>query len=253
MSISTSPAATAPVALVTGATRGIGRAIGRELARRGNKVLVHGRTRESANQAADELRLEGFDVQAVYGDLSKEKDVNRLVTMASARCECLHVLVNNAGQLAKQPLRRASRDHWQQMLDSHLLGPLQLTSGLFPLLRKSNGGSIVNVSSIAAERPVVGRAAYSAAKAALVNLTLSLAKEWAPYNIRANAVLPGSIDTELLQSELPTAAALEHLQRDIGLKRLGRAEEVAQVVCFLASDQSAYCTGGSFPVHGGLR
>jgi len=241
------------VVLVTGATSGIGMAIAKEMGRQGYRVMVHGRTSESSEEAVESLSGESIRAQAVYGDLCIPEDVEKLIASVSERCDALHGLINNAGSLVGQPLRRMSRVHWQSMLDIHLLGPLQLTNGLFGLLRKANGASLVNISSFAAKRPVVGRAAYSAAKAAMVNLTASLANEWAPYQIRANAVLPGSIDTALLRKTLSNQEAVDHIAREIGLKRLGLASEVAQMVAFLMSDRASYCTGGAFPVDGGLH
>jgi 3-oxoacyl-[acyl-carrier protein] reductase len=162
----------------------------------------------------------------------------------------LHILVNNAGIAIDQLLMRLKDEDWQRQLDVNLTGAFNLVRAASRPMMKARGGAIVNLSSVVGEMGNAGQVAYAATKAGLIGLTKSVARELASRNIRCNAVTPGFIDTDMT-SALPEAARTRMLE-SIPLARLGSAEDVANAVCFLASDQAAYVTGEVLKVNGGM-
>ena len=240
------------VALVTGASRGIGRAIAVALARGGASVALNYAGNEAAAQEALKLveaagapraRLLRFDVAdpAACG-----KAVDEVV----AELGGLNILVNNAGIAIDQLLMRLKDEDWKRQLDVNLTGAFNLVRAASRPMMKARGGAIVNLSSVVGEMGNAGQVAYAATKAGLIGLTKSVARELASRNIRCNAVTPGFVDTDMT-SALPEAARTRMLE-SIPLARLGSAEDVANAVCFLASDQAAYVTGEVLKVNGGM-
>jgi len=240
------------VALVTGASRGIGRAIAVALARGGASVALNYAGNEAAAQEALKLveaagaprsRLLRFDVAdpAACG-----KAVDEVV----AELGGLNILVNNAGIALDQLLMRLKDEDWKRQLDVNLTGAFNLVRAASRPMMKARGGAIVNLSSVVGEMGNAGQVAYAASKAGLIGLTKSVARELASRNIRCNAVTPGFVDTDMT-SALPEAARTRMLE-SIPLARLGTAEDIANAVCFLASDQAAYVTGEVLKVNGGM-
>jgi len=240
------------VALVTGASRGIGRAIAVALARGGASLALNYAGNEAAAQEALKLveaagapraRLLRFDV-------ADPAACARAVEEVVAELGGLHILVNNAGIAIDQLLMRLKDEDWKRQLDVNLTGAFNLTKAVTRPMMKAKGGAIVNLSSVVGEMGNAGQVAYAATKAGLIGLTKSVARELASRNIRCNAVTPGFIDTDMT-SALPEAARTRMLE-SIPLARLGSAEDVANAVCFLASDQAAYVTGEVLKVNGGM-
>ena len=239
-------------ALVTGASRGIGRAIAVALARGGAKVALNYAGNQAAAEEAlrlvreagsPEARLFQFDVA---DPVAAAKAVEEVVATMGG----LHILVNNAGVALDQLVMRIKDDDWQRQLDVNLSGAFHLIRAATRPMMKARGGAIVNLSSVVGEMGNAGQAAYAATKAGLIGLTKSVARELASRNVRCNAVTPGFIDTDMT-SALPEAARTRMLE-SIPLARLGSAEDVARAVCFLASDQAAYVTGEVLKVNGGM-
>ncbi len=238
-------------ALVTGASRGIGRAAALALARAGAKVAVNYSTNEeAARRVVDEIAQGGGEAFAVQGDVSRSEDSARMVSEVLGRYGRLDILVNNAGIARDNLLLRLSEDSWDAVLDTNLKGVYNcLRAAARPML-KQRFGRVVNVASVAGLMASPGQANYSAAKAGVIALTRTLARELGSRNITVNAVAPGFIDTDMTR-ELSAEAREAYLKR-IALERFGRPEEVAEVIVFLASPAAGYITGQTVVVDGGL-
>ena len=238
-------------ALVTGASRGIGRAIALRLAAEGADVLVNYNAKaEAANQVADAIKALGRSVRLVQADVGKPADVDRLVQSALEHFKRIDVLVNNAGITRDTLLVRMSEDDWDDVLDTNLKSAFLVTkAALRPMLRQRSG-RIVNITSISGVIGNAGQANYSASKAGLIGLTRSIAREVASRSITCNAVAAGVIDTEIWQG-VPDAA-IETLLQMIPAGHKGTPEDVAEAVAFFASDAAAYITGQVLNVDGGM-
>jgi 3-oxoacyl-[acyl-carrier protein] reductase len=234
-------------ALVTGASRGIGRAIALHLAKAGAEVIVHyHNNRAAAESVAGEL---GGPVRLLQGDLRSPREIDALVkTLADVR---LDVLVNNAALWGGTPLGSTSLETLEAMLDANVKGVFWLTQAVLPLLRE--GSRIVNISSLAGRiGRAGGRSLYGATKAAVDAFTRNWALELAPRKIRVNAVAPGYIDTDMTAGYFSDPKVLQHAVDRQPFGRLGHADEVADVVLFLCSPASNWITGESLNVSGGF-
>ena len=234
-------------AIVTGGTRGIGRAIVLALARAGVDVITCYRQEgEAAEQLARELKEPGDHHYVIKADVGSPEDVGRLVEECRARYGSLDVVVNNAGSISHIPFTELTAQEWQRVIDTNLTGAAFVIGKTLPLLKE--GSSIVNVGSRVATVGVPLRAHYTAAKAGMIGLTRSLAKELGPRGIRVNVVAPGPVETEI---DIP-APVRERYRNLIALGRLGTTEEIANVVLFLASDLSSFVSGETIHVDGGI-
>jgi 3-oxoacyl-[acyl-carrier protein] reductase len=233
-------------ALVTGASRGIGRETARRLATRGTEVGVHYfRHREEAEDLVREIERKDGRAWTVGGDLGSREGVEAVARETAARGDSLDILVNNAGVYPRAAFRSLGDDAFEACVRTNLFGAAGLTRRLLPLLDRSASGRIVFVSSVLAFAGSRHGAHYAASKAAR-----SLALELAP-RITVNAVAPGSIDTDILAGDSPERRA--ERERGIPLGRLGRPGEVADAIVFLASPEASYITGATVHVNGGLR
>jgi 3-oxoacyl-[acyl-carrier protein] reductase len=239
-------------ALVTGASRGIGRAIAVALARGGAKVALNYAGNEAAAEEALRLVREAGSPEArLYRfDVADPAACNAAVESVLADLGGLDVLVNNAGIAVDQLVMRLKDDDWNRQLQVNLTGTFNLIRAATRPMMKARRGAIVNLTSVVGEMGNAGQAAYSAAKAGQIGLTKSVARELASRNIRVNAVAPGYIDTDMTAG-LPEAAKTKMMEL-IPLGRLGSAEDVANAVAFLASDQASYVTGEVLRVNGGM-
>ncbi|HTN53996.1 MAG TPA: 3-oxoacyl-[acyl-carrier-protein] reductase [Anaeromyxobacter sp.] len=239
-------------ALVTGASRGIGRAIAVELARGGASVALNYAGNEAAANEALALCKEAGAAQArLYRfDVADPAACAAAVEQIVAELGGLHVLVNNAGIALDQLVMRLKDEDWNRQIAVNLTGAFNLIRAVTRPMMKQRGGAIVNLTSVVGEMGNAGQAAYAATKAGLEGLTRSVARELASRNVRVNAVAPGYIDTDMTAG-LP-AAAKEKMMEMIPLARLGTARDVANAVAFLASDQASYVTGETLRVNGGM-
>lgn len=239
------------VALVTGAGRGIGREIALKLGAMGADVAVNDVARpEAAEAVVAELEAMGRRGVVVLGDVSNESDVKSIVETAEAALGPVDILVNNAGLTRDGLFVRMEESDWDLVLNVNLKGAFLMSRAVARGMMKRRSGSIVNLSSVVGRRGNAGQANYSAAKAGLIGLTKTLARELASRNIRVNAVAPGYIQTEM------TAALPDEVKNTIAggtpLNRLGDPSDVAEAVAFLAGDTAKFITGVVLPVDGGL-
>ena len=239
------------VAFITGATRGIGRAIALELANEGYNIALNYRTE---NEALETLKKEiselGVECYPVQGDVSKAEDSERMTKEIIEHFEQIDVLVNNAGITKDKLIQRMKEEEFTDVINVNLVGTFNITKNVIKYMTKKRYGKIINISSVVGISGNAGQSNYAASKAGIIGFTKSIAKELASRNITANAVAPGFIQTDMtnvLKDEIKEA-----IESTIPLKRLGTAEDVAKVVKFLASDDSNYITGQVINVDGGM-
>ncbi|MGE5230961.1 MAG: 3-oxoacyl-[acyl-carrier-protein] reductase [Deltaproteobacteria bacterium] len=238
---------TGKVALVTGGTRGIGRAIAGTLRAAGARVALTGRDADRARAAAAEL---GDGVAGFRCELADPAQIEAAVAGAEAALGPIDILVNNAGLTRDQIVLRMSESEWDAVLDANLKGAFLAIRAVLKGMMKRKAGRIINVASIVGLTGNKGQANYAASKAGLIGLTKSVAKEYASRNILVNCVAPGFVETDMTAA-LPVEARTTLLQQ-IALGRLGRPEDIAGAVLFLASDLAAYVTGQVLVVDGGM-
>lgn len=243
---------TEKVALVTGAARGLGRAIALELATAGAKVVVNYAGSEGkAAEVVEKIRAAGGEAFAVQADVSQAEDVERLVKATLEGFGRIDILVNNAGIARDNLLLRMKEGDWDAVLDTNLKGVYLCTKAVSKGMLKQRFGVIVNISSVVGISGNAGQANYAAAKAGVIGFTKSMAKELAPRGIRVNAVAPGYIATDMTDI-LPEEVKNEMISH-IPLGRVGKPEDVAKAVLFLASPSAGYMTGQTLVVDGGME
>lgn len=235
-------------ALITGGSRGIGRAITLALARQGvNVVACYRKGSEAVEALAREARELG-NLHLVQADVSREEDVKRLMQECRERLGRLDIVVNNAGAISHVPLSDLHLDEWSRMLNTNLTSIYLVVREALPLL--SEGGSVINVGSGVAMRGMTGCVHYTASKAGVVGLTRSLCKELGPRGIRANTLVPGIIETDMVSRLTPEARKRYAALSASG--RLGQPDDIAGGVLFLASDLSRFVSGATLEVDGGI-
>lgn len=239
------------VALVTGASRGIGREIALELARNGANVVVNfAGNVEKANEVVEEIKGLGRESIAIQANVANSEDVDRLVKETIEHFGALHILVNNAGITRDNLLMRMKEDDWDAVINTNLKSVFLLTKAVTRQMMRQRYGRIVNISSIVGVSGNAGQANYVSAKAGVIGLTKTTAKELASRNITVNVVAPGYIATDM--TEQLSDDVKEELFKMIPLARLGEPKDIAKAVKFLASDDAEYITGQTIHVNGGM-
>jgi 3-oxoacyl-[acyl-carrier protein] reductase len=243
------------VAIVTGASQGIGRGIALGLAEAGANVVVnYNQHLEAAEAVADKIQKLGRQAIVFQGDVSKSENVKRIVQQALETFGKVDILVNNAGIFVADPIEETKEEDWDRVIAVNLKGVFLCcqTVGRHMIARKS-GGSIINVASISGHIPEIHGGAYTPSKSGVIGLTRLLAIEWSKYNIRVNAISPGPIMTPLQRKAYPSEKLLEARNSAIPMGRHGKPEEIAKAAVFLASDDAGYITGEEITVDGGSQ
>lgn len=244
------------VALVTGASQGIGKAIAAKLAQEGASVVLTARGEERLNQVVNEIRAAGGKVVGVVADVSKKEDCERLIQSTIDAFGKIDILINNAGTSATGDFEAATDDIWQTDFDLKLFAAIRLSRLAIPQMKKQNWGRIINVTNIGAKQPAAKSMPTTVTRAAGLALTKALSKEFAPNNILVNSICIGLIkagqhETKAAKAGVPIEQWYETLGKNVPLGRVGRAEEVANVAAFLASEAASYVTGSSINLDGG--
>jgi NAD(P)-dependent dehydrogenase (short-subunit alcohol dehydrogenase family) len=240
------------IALITGAGTGIGRAIALAYAREGARLALVGRRKQVLEAVAKEA---GGSPLILSGDVSRQGDIDRVLSATVSQLGTLNVLVNNAGILHIGTAEEITEAQWDETFNINVRGLWLLSRSVLPYMRKAGGGSIVNVASVLGINAAHNRAAYAASKGAVILLTKSMAIDYGAENIRVNAICPSFVETDLTAEVLRKAADPAAVRRErvavhpIG--RLGKPEDIAGLAVYLASDQSAWVTGAALPVDGG--
>ncbi len=239
------------VAFITGATRGIGKQIALTLAENGYDICLNYR-KENDELVNTKKEIEESNVKclAVQGDVSSFDDCKRMVDEIVAEFGKIDVLVNNAGITKDTLIMRMSKEDFESVIDVNLTGTFNVTKNVVPFMMKARSGKIINISSVVGVAGNAGQTNYAASKAGIIGFTKSLAKEIGSRNIQVNAVAPGFIETQM--TEVLSDSVKEEISKNIPLKRMGTTSDVANLVKFLASDDSSYITGQVINVDGGM-
>ncbi len=241
------------VALITGASKGIGEAAAYLLAKAGAKVVISSRRQEELEALAARFQAEGFDVQGIACNVGKAEDLQNLVQKTIEMYGTIDILVNNAAvNPTFGPVETTDIAAFDKIMNINVRAPFELAKLVLPYFKQQNRGSIVNISSVGGISPEPYLGIYSVSKAALISMTKVMAKEWGKYNIRANVVCPGLIKTKFSEALWNDEKSLKYFLNQVPNGRMGTTEEIGALIMFLASDASAYCTGASFVADGGF-
>lgn len=238
------------VAIVTGASRGIGRCIAEYLAGQGAKIVAVSRKQQDIAELVDSIRQQGGDAISVAANVSSADDVSQMIDAAQQAFGQIDILVNNAGVTRDTLLARMKDDDWDAVLDINLKGAFLCTRAAAKVMSKQRYGRIINITSVVGQMGNIGQANYCASKGGLMGLTRSNARELARRNVTVNAVAPGFIETDMT-AELPEKVRND-MSAQIPLGRFGQPEDIAAAVAFLASEQAGYITGHELSVNGGM-
>ena len=239
------------VAMITGATRGIGKQIALTLANEGYNIVLNYRTEnDELKQLKNEIENKKVKCLTVQGDVTNFEDCKQMIESAIKEFGKVDVLVNNAGITKDMLLARMKEEDFKQVIDVNLVGTFNMTKNVISYMMKARSGRIINISSVVGIAGNAGQTNYSASKAGIIGFTKSLAKEVASRNILVNAVAPGFIETNM--TEVLKQEVKDEIAKNIPLKRMGTAKDVANVVEFLTSDLSSYITGQVINIDGGM-
>ena len=237
-------------AIVTGASRGIGAAIAQRLCETGANVVLCSRSADAVGQIADTLQGNGYPVLAMAADISQKADVETLIEKTISQFSQIDILVNNAGITRDMLLMRLKDEDWDAVLQTNLTGTMYCTRAVLRPMIRQKSGRIINISSVVGLTGNAGQANYAAAKAGIIGFTKAVAKEIGARGITVNAIAPGFITTDMT-AQIPEQS-LPQLLELIPLREFGHPEDVADAVCFLASDAARYITGQTLQVDGGM-
>lgn len=239
------------VAVITGATRGIGKAIAEEFARQGALLILNGTNEALLQKLKEEISKINTNSHLVIGDISDPKTTEKLIGKAMDLYHQVDILVNNAGIITRESTEKMSLVDWDRVLNVNLNGTLYICKKIIPIMKKQKSGKIINISSRAAKHPKLNTSpSYGASKAGMIYLTRHFALELGPFGVNVNAVCPGPIETAMAKRWSDNYR--RKVLANIPLRRLGKPEEVAQTVLFLASNLSNFITGETININGGM-
>lgn len=244
---------TGKVAVVTGASKGIGEAIAQLYSSAGAQVVVSSRKQEAVDRVANSINDAGGKAKAIACNMGDMNDVQKLITETITAFGRIDILVNNAATNPTfGPVIETNEAAFDKIMNVNVKGPFELAKKAYPFMKEKKSGSIINISSVGGLRPEAGLGIYSMSKAALISLTKVMAKEWGDDNIRANVICPGLIKTKFSEALWSNDKIMHTMMRMLPIKRVGTPEEIAALALFLGSDASAYCTGSVFTADGGF-
>lgn len=241
------------VALVTGASKGIGFSIAEFFAAAGAKVVISSRKQDALDEMASQLNEKGYEAIGIACNVGKMEELDNLVSHTIDKWGQIDILVNNAAtNPVFGPVHNTSLDAYDKIMDVNLKAPFQLMKLCYPYLQASSGASVINISSIGGISPEPGLGIYSVSKAALISMTKVFAKEWGDDNIRVNAICPGLIKTKFSEALWSNDKIVNSMMKMLALKRVGKSEEIAAMALFLASSAASYTTGTVLTADGGF-
>ena len=247
------------VAIITGASKGIGESIARAYALAGARVVINSRKQEAVDEVANAINAEnaqntegGGSAIGVAGQVGNAADCQKIFDAAMAAFGRVDIIVNNAAaNPVFGPVEQTDDRAFNKIMDVNVKAPFELAKLCLPVMKANGGGSIVNISSIGGVSPENFLGIYSVSKAALISLTKVIAREWGQYNIRANVICPGLIQTKFSEALWANDKILQHVLEKVPLNRVGQPDEISGLALFLASDSAGYCTGSVFMADGG--
>lgn len=239
-------------AVVTGGTKGIGKATVLEFLELGAKVIFTARNPEEVKNLENVLQKKGYDAEGLVSDVSVKEERQKIVERVKEKWNSLDILVNNAGINIRKKALDYSEEEYQKVLDINLISPFELSTKLHPYLKNSKAGTVINIASAAAIQDVGTGTPYAMAKAGLLQQTRSLSVEWAGDGIRVNAVSPWFTETPLTRGYLEQEEKIKPILSRTPLKRVAKAEEMAAIIAFLAMEKSSYITGQNIVADGGM-
>ncbi len=240
------------VAIITGASKGIGKAMALAFGQSGAKVVVSSRNQEALDEVIAKFAKENIDATAIAAKVGDATSMQQLVEKSIAKYGGVDILVNNAAANPSfGPVQNTDGDVFDKIMNVNVKGPFELAKLLYPTMVERGGGSIINVSSIGGISPEPMLGIYSVSKAAIISLTKVMGKEWGKDNIRANVICPGLIKTKFSEALWSNEKTVNHMLRAQPIQRIGESDDMAGLALFLASEASAYCTGATFTADGG--
>ena len=240
------------IALITGASKGIGEAMARGLAEFGARVVVCSRKQEAVDEVANSFKADGLEATGIAANMGSIEDIHTLVDKTVAAYGGLDIIINNAAvNPVFGPIQNTDERAFDKIIDVNLKGPFELCKKAYPVLKQRGGGSIIHISSIGGLTPEAGIGIYSVSKAAIINMTRAMAQDWGADNIRVNAICPGLIKTKFSEALWNDDATRDRFVKRIPLGRVGEPGDIKGLAVYLASAASAYCSGGVYMVDGG--
>mgnify|MGYP003492620240 CR=1 FL=1 len=240
------------IAIITGASKGIGKAIARALGQQGAKIVIASRKQEAVEDTANEFLAEGIEAIGIVVHMGDMVQVKNLADQTIKHFGGIDIIVNNAATNPSfGPILESENSQFDKIMEVNVKGPLALCKLAYPAIKQRGSGSIINISSIEGITPGLGLGLYSVSKAALIALTKVLAKEWGPDNIRANVICPGLVKTKFSEALTANERILKQVLSRQALPQLATPEDIAGLALFLASDASSFCTGAVYTADGG--
>ena len=240
------------VAIVTGASKGIGRFIAQALGQQGAKVVISSRKPGAVSEVAEEFRQQGIEAVGIAAHMGDSEQIRALVAQTQEQFGGVDIVVNNAAtNPVFGPVVDTDSEVFGKIMQVNVNGPLELAKRAYPLMKERGGGSVINISSVEGLTPGAGLGLYSVSKSALITLTKVLAREWGRDHIRANVICPGLVDTKFSQALTSNERILKQVLARQALPQVAQPEDIAGLALFLASEASAFCTGGVYVADGG--